>query len=159
MGQCLLYRAGVVTFNLIYSLLSCAFFWSVFIYYRCYKHKLQTRIINNSLNGILWATPSRPSFYSQHSMCQTPLLTCLWMSVRLKNKSLSVLGHTAVSRWQLTWRELRDTGMSSCSPKKCLSAIHFLKEHPVSLSWKHPLQIKWAWEKGCALWQLYIYNL
>lgn len=120
MGQCLLYRAGVVTLNLFYSLLSCAFFWSMFIYYRCYKHKLHTRIINNSLNGILWATSPHPSFYSQHSMWQTLLLTGLWMSVGLKNESFSVPGYTAISR-QLMWRELRDTGMSSFSPSVFLS--------------------------------------
>lgn len=121
MGQCLSYRAGVVTFNLIYSLLSCAFFWSVFIYYRCYKHKRQTRIINNSLNGILWATPPRPSLYSQHPMWQTPLLISLWMSVGLRHKFFSVRAYIAVGRQQLMWRELRDTGMSSYSPKVFLS--------------------------------------
>ena len=121
MGQWLLYRAGVITFNLIYSLLTCAFFWRVFIYYRCYKHELQTRIINNALNGILQAPPSRPSFYSQPPVWQAPLFTGLWMSVGLKNKSFSVLRYISVWRQPLIWRELKDTGMSSCFPKVLLS--------------------------------------
>lgn len=160
MGQWLLFRAGVVTFNLIYSLLSCAFFWSVFIYYRCYEHKLQTRIINNSLNGILWASHPHSSFYSQPPMWQALLFTGLWMSVGLKNKSFSVLRWISVWRQPLIWRQLSETGMSSWPPNMLLHCSLF----EGTFHWLFELGIpfhrsKESREKCHALLQSSIYNL
>lgn len=165
MGQWLLFRAGVVTFNLIYSLLSCAFFSSVFIYYRCYKHKLQTRIINNSLNGILWALHPHSSFYSQPPMWQASLFTGLWMFTGpritgLKNKSCSVLRWISVWRQPFIWRELSETGMSSWPPNVLLSCSLFER----TFHWFFELGIPFhrsekSWEKCHALLQSSIYNL
>lgn len=125
MGQWLLYRTGVVTFNLIYSLLSCAFFWSVFIYYRRYKHKLQTRIINNSPNGIFVSTTSLPVFSLPTSHMRGTIVYRPANVWRLKNKSYSVLRHQdsnlngvnwgpwdvllfpkSILQWSVPWRDI-----------------------------------------------------
>lgn len=128
MGQCLLYRAEIVTFNLIYSLLNCAFFWSMFICNRCYKHKLQTRIINNFLDTILRATSPCSPFHPQPPIRQEPLFIGLLMSYcGPENKSSSVLRCISVigGNW----------GTVGCSqvPPKVLLGHPFLEERNIPL--------------------------
>lgn len=86
MGQCLLYRSGIVTFNLIHSSLSSGFVLSVFIYCQCCKHKIYNKIINNALNSLsaIWAsqtsdfTSGHVSFIRPQTLILILGYTCKW---------------------------------------------------------------------------------